>query len=59
MTGVQTCALPICEGTLRHYMRTANGLWADVAAFSLIGPEIDRTINSLRQHVEALEAAEA
>lgn len=47
------------EGTLRHYMRTANGLWADVAAFSLIGPEIDRTIASLRQHVEALEAAEA
>lgn len=47
------------EGTLRHYMRTANGLWADVAAFSLIGPEIDRTIASLRQHVEALEAAKA
>ena len=47
------------EGTLRHYMRTANGLWADVAAFSLIGSEIDRTIDSLRQHVDALEAAQA
>lgn len=47
------------EGVLRHYMRTANGLWADVAAFSLIGPEIDRTIESLRQHVDALTAAEA
>lgn len=47
------------EGVLRHYMRTSNGLWADVAAFSLIGPEIDRTIESLRQHVDALEAAQA
>jgi RimJ/RimL family protein N-acetyltransferase len=45
------------EGVLRHYMRTANGLWADVAAFSLIGPEIDRTIDSLHQHVDALAAA--
>lgn len=47
------------EGVLRHYMRTANGLWADVAAFSLIGPEIDRTIDSLRQHVDALAGAQA
>lgn len=47
------------EGTLRRYMRLASGEWADVAVFSLIGPEIDRTIESLRQHVGALTGAEA
>lgn len=44
------------EGLLRHYMRTANGLWADVIVYSLIGPEIDRTIESLAAHVSALAA---
>jgi len=47
------------EGVLRRYMRTANGLWADVTVFSLIGAEIDQTIESLKAHVEALQAAEA
>lgn len=46
------------EGTLRYYMRMASGVWADVAVYSLIGPEIDRTIASLRQHVDALQAAQ-
>lgn len=44
------------EGVLRHYMRAANGLWADVAVFSLVTTEIDRTIESLTAHVEALAA---
>lgn len=47
------------EGLLRRYMRMASGEWADVAVFSLVGPEIDRTIESLRQHVDALTGAEA
>lgn len=47
------------EGVLRRFQRTANGLWADMAVYSLIGTEIDRTIDSLTEHVRALQAAEA
>ncbi|MFN4024414.1 MAG: GNAT family N-acetyltransferase [Hyphomonas sp.] len=47
------------EGVLRRFQRTANGLWADVAVYSLIGTEIDRTIDSLAGHVRALQSAEA
>lgn len=47
------------EGILRRFQRTANGLWADIAVYSLIGTEIDRTIDSLTEHVRSLQAAEA
>lgn len=44
------------EGVLRHYMRTANGLWADVAVYSFVGAEITQTIDSLQAYVDALAA---
>ncbi len=47
------------EGVLRRFMRTANGLWADVAVYSLVGTEIDRTIDALTDQVRALQSAEA
>lgn len=47
------------EGVLRRFMRTANGLWADVAVYSLVGTEIDRTIDALTDQVRALQSAQA
>lgn len=47
------------EGVLRRFVRTANDLWADVAVYSLVGSEIDRTIDALTDQVRALQSAEA
>lgn len=47
------------EGLLRRFQRNANGLWADVAVYSLVGTEIDRTIDALTEQVRALQTAQA
>lgn len=47
------------EGVLRHYLRAASGVWADMAIYALIGTEIDTAIMRLEARVNALQAAKA
>ncbi|MFN7056518.1 GNAT family N-acetyltransferase [Hyphomonas sp.] len=47
------------EGVLRRFQRNASGLWGDVAIYSLVGTEIDLTVDALSDQVRALQSAQA
>lgn len=45
------------EGTLRSYIRMANGTWADMAVLSLVGDEAKAAIALLRDRMRELQQA--
>ncbi|MBB39283.1 MULTISPECIES: GNAT family N-acetyltransferase [Hyphomonas] len=45
------------EGTLRSYIRMANGTWADMAVLSLVGDEAVVAMALLKDRVRALQQA--
>lgn len=45
------------EGTLRSYIRMANGTWADMALLSLVGDDALASIALLRDRVKELQQA--
>lgn len=45
------------EGTLRSYIRMANGTWADMAVLSLVGDEAVAAMALLKDRVRALQQA--
>jgi len=45
------------EGTLRSYIRIANGAWADMAVLSLVGDEAQAAITLLRDRIRQMQLA--
>ncbi|KJS24258.1 MAG: hypothetical protein VR75_16600 [Hyphomonadaceae bacterium BRH_c29] len=45
------------EGTLRSYLRIANGSWADMAIMSLVGEEANAAISLLRDRIRQMQLA--
>jgi RimJ/RimL family protein N-acetyltransferase len=45
------------EGTLRSYIRMANGTWADMAVLSLVGDETKAAITLLQDRVREMQQA--
>ena len=45
------------EGTLRSYMRVADGSWADLAVLALVGEEANASIALLRDRIRQMQLA--
>ena len=45
------------EGTLRSYIRMANGTWADMAVLSLVGDEAKAAMAVLQDRVREMQQA--
>lgn len=45
------------EGVLRHYLRLADGSWADIVMLSLVDSEIRAAIDLLKDRVAAMQMA--
>src|SRR3546814_9351500 len=57
VTGVQTCALPICVGTIEHLMAALRGCGIDNAVVELNGPEVPIMDGSAAPFVFLIECA--